>query len=503
MDISVLKKTEHIDPVNAANPQRFESSLTKMLKLACSVRVGVALLIILGAACMIGMLVMQQNVDGFANYFATLTPAQRLVYGRLGFFDIYHSWYFNALLAALSLNIILSTIDRAPKIWPYFSRPSVTVPTRWLRDQAGSTTLEIKGNKEEVAGKITAALKKSGYKKPVVAEKNGRTYVFAESGAWNRLMFVVVHIALLMIFIGGFMTSQLGHTGNLRLSPGESSDLMTDTAFQLDKVQEVTKKLPFEVTFTDIQQRLIRDDGSLSPANTIDWMTWFRIKDETGEHDGFVQMNRPFDYRGYRFFQASFVNVGRARNITLVATPVNGGEPQNVKIDRNGSAELSDGTKLIFKDFRANFTMGREDPNEDSSNYQNPAAILEVVPKEGVMQQATVFGPQVGDIPAAKKPINGYTFKMTAFEKVADSHVLALQRDPGSNVVYAGFALLSLTLAGVFAFSHKRIWASIGDGAGDSQEIILAGNTNRNPNGFQENLRRLERSIGDSMKEDN
>ena len=95
MDTSIIKNTELIAPVDGTKPQKIESLLSQLLKFACSVKVGVTLLVILGGACMIGMLVMQQNVDGFANYFAALTPAQRLVYGRLGFFDIYHSWYFN------------------------------------------------------------------------------------------------------------------------------------------------------------------------------------------------------------------------------------------------------------------------------------------------------------------------------------------------------------------------------------------------------------------------
>ena len=102
--------------VNKGNRQ---SILTQTLKLLCSVRFGVTLLILLGLACLIGMLVMQQNVDGFDRYFADLTPAQKLVYGKLGVFDIYHSWYFNALLALLSMNIILSSVDRFPKAWKF------------------------------------------------------------------------------------------------------------------------------------------------------------------------------------------------------------------------------------------------------------------------------------------------------------------------------------------------------------------------------------------------
>lgn len=480
-----------------------EGLLSRALRFACSVKLGVILLVCLGLACMAGMLVMQQNVEGFANYFSTLTPAQKMVYGNLGLFDVYHSRWFNTLLIALSLNIILSTIDRLPKVWRYYAKPSVTVPTRWLRDQAHSTSFAVAGETDAIVDKVTSSIKEQGYCSARVTEKNGQKFIFAESGKWNRLMFVPVHVGLLMIFSGGFMTAWLGNTGSLPLAPGQSSDLIYDTAYQLDQVQEVTKQLPFEVTFTDIQQKLIRDDGSLSPANTIDWMTWFKIKDETGEHDGFVQMNRPFDYRGYRFFQSSFTPMARARTITIAAAPANGGEPQTVTIPRNGSAVLADGTKLIFRDFRGNYSMHRQDPNEDAGSYENPAAILEVVPREGVMQQAAALTPDAPEVPGAKKFVNGYSFKMTAFEKVGESHVLSVQRDPGANVVYGGFALLTLTLVGTFAFSHRRLWAAIEMGPQGTHEVILAGNTNRNPNGFQEKFQSLETSIVDSMKESN
>ncbi|MGD9628359.1 MAG: cytochrome c biogenesis protein ResB [Pyrinomonadaceae bacterium] len=487
-----LEETEVLPASPAAMPTYKASSLINAgIRFVSSVRLGVGLLITLGAACVIGMLIMQQNVAGFANYFAALTPAQRLVYGRLGFFDIYHAWYFNALLCALSLNIILSTVDRLPRIWPYVSKPSFTVPVRWLREQRDSATMFTDRMVAEAASDLADSFKSQGLRRITIKEKNGRTFVYGEKGVWNRLAFVAVHIALLTIFLGGFLTAQLGQTGNLPLAPGQSSDLIFDTAFDLDKVTEVTKRLPFEVTFTDIQQKLIRDDGSLSPSNTIDWMTWFTIKDETGIHNGFVQMNRPFDYRGYRFFQASFTPVGRARSVSIVATPVSGGAGESVTIERGGTATLADGTKLVLRDFRANFRIGPEDPNEDTSRYENPAAILEVLPSGEVMQQATVFGPEVGNIPIANKPVGGYTFKMSAYEKVADSHVLSVQRDPGSSVVYVGFSLLFLTLVGVFSFSHKRLWAVIEDGGDGPTKIVIAGHSNRNPNGFGEYFERF------------
>jgi cytochrome c biogenesis protein len=197
-------------------------------------------------------------------------------------------------------------------------------------------------------------------------------------------------------------------------------------------------------------------------------------------------MNRPFDYRGYRFFQASFVSTGRARNITVVATPADGSTPQELKIDRNGAATLADGTLVRFSEFRGSFRIGPEDPNEDTSGYPNPAAVLQVVPPGGSLETAYAFGPQMANIPIAGKPVAGYTYRLTDFEKVSDRHILSVQRDPGSNVVYVGFVMLFVTLVAVFFFSHQRVWVVI-----DDRSVTTAGNANRNQNAFDDKFRRF------------
>ena len=63
----------------------------RMMDLLSSVRFGVVLLVLLAGACMIGMLIMQTNMEGFDKYYAALTPSQQLLYGSLGFFNIYHT----------------------------------------------------------------------------------------------------------------------------------------------------------------------------------------------------------------------------------------------------------------------------------------------------------------------------------------------------------------------------------------------------------------------------
>lgn len=488
--MSTIEQT--VPKIAAQNEARTgESLFTRFLKLVCSVRLGVTLLVLLAFACLVGMLVMQQNVEGFARYFAELTPAERLVYGKLGLFDIYHAWYFNALLCLVSLNIILASIDRFPRTWLFVSKPSMTVPVRWLQDQKHTAEIDIEGRCAEIAENAAAAMKRTGWRKITTAEKGGKTYILGESGVWNRFGAYAVHVGLLVIFAGGFMTAQLGTTGQMPVAPGQKTNILSETVVELDEAKEVTKRLPFEIYCTDIQQKLIKKDGSISAMNTIDWITTFTITDETGTHQASAQMNKPFDYRGYRFFQASFIPVGRARNITVTAKNVSRGEDQTVSIPRDGSAVLADGTVIKFSEFRGNFRIGDEDPNEDTSAYPNPAAVLQVTQPETPPQTAYAFGPQMANIPVADKPVAGYIFQLKDFEKVADQHVLSVQRDPGASVVYVGFLLLVVTLIAVFFFSHQRVWAVVEPQSDGMHKIVLGGNTNRSPGALDARFARL------------
>ena len=118
--VEETKTQVRVPKAHAAQAQ--PSVVTRALNLLSSVRFGVTLLVMLAVASMIGMLIVQQNVEGFDKYFANLTPAQKFLYGKLGFFDIYHSWYFDLILLVLSLNIVLASIDRFPSAWTYIKK---------------------------------------------------------------------------------------------------------------------------------------------------------------------------------------------------------------------------------------------------------------------------------------------------------------------------------------------------------------------------------------------
>ncbi|HEX8634336.1 MAG TPA: cytochrome c biogenesis protein ResB, partial [Pyrinomonadaceae bacterium] len=248
---------------------------------------------------------------------------------------------------------------------------------------------------------------------------------------------------------------------------------------------------------TDIRQELIRKDGPITADNTIDWLTEIKIKDETGEHKALVHMNRPYDYRGYRFFQASFMNVGHARHITLRLTPEAGGAPQEVTVARDGSTQLADGTKIDFVDFQPDFQMQGSQAGTQSGDYNNPAAILNVFSPKGERSRAFAFAQELPSGAPVGAAVAGYKFRLVDFEKVPEAHMLSVQRDPGTTIFYVGSGMLFVALSAVFFFSHQRVWAIVEETGAEAKtfQVVLGGNTNRNVVALEDKFKKLLQAI--------
>jgi cytochrome c biogenesis protein len=471
------------------------------LNLLSSVPFGIVLLVLLIIACMIGMLIQQQDLETFSTYYAELTPAEKAVYGNLGFFNIYHVAYFNLLLLLLSLNIILASIDHFPSAWSFVRRKKLTASPTFATAQKFKEKVELPQlGRQQLAERAVAAARKMRFKARVT-ETEGRTTVFAERGVWNRLGAYAVHVGLLTIFFGYFLTGR-GHTGSMNAVPGESSDSMLKNEFRVDNasmehaIGTRQLKLPFTVECLDFEQKLIDKKGSLDQTNTLDWITHVRIVDpEIGKNtEAIVHLNSPLDYRGYRFFQQSYVPPYNARVIKLRVTPLNGGQSQELAIRRDGDAKLADGTRLRYIEFNPSFTVGSDQQVQMSSanEYENPAAHLAYVTPDGkqgdVWAFDETFANRVANAPFMKKFMdNGaYQFVLTDFEKAPTASVLSVQYDPGARVVYAGFTILCMTLIAVFFFSHQRLWIVVEDG-----NVYLGGDANRNRLGFEDRAKKV------------
>ncbi len=492
----------------------------RALDFLSSVRFGVVLLCVLVVLSMVGMLIIQQNVQGFDTYFASLTPAEKLVFGSLGLFDIYHSWYFNMLLLVLSLNIILASIDRFPIMWEqYFSKPKLTSTKGWLLDlkehsrftafdsdpaQAAKAVKEIfqaHGLKVAVTQRqsVSYAMDEAGNKNFDQVNRTSDIHVFGERGRINRLGAYIVHVALLTLFLGHFVALVTGFDADVRMIPGDATDKIQMIQFDLDKKEKYDVQLPFTMTCTDIQQKLIDPNGSIDVTNTLDWRTQLKVDDpEFGTTIADISMNKPFAYRGYRFFQAQTIPVGNARTIKLELTPQSGGEPISLQIPRMGSADLPDGTVVEYDQFLPDFAFNAEgNPDTRSGEYNRPTAVLNVTPPGGQRTRVFAFAPGAADNIPVGAPKLGYKWRLVEFEKSPFAHVLSIKYDPYSGAFIAwyfgGFGLIG-ALVFVFFLSHRRVWALVRRTEDGATEVIVGGETNRNYVGFEEKFKKI---VGD------
>ena len=501
-----------------------KSILDKILALLSSVRFGVTMLAIVLILAMIGMLIMQQSVDGFEKYYQRLTPAQRSVYGFLQFFDIYHAWYFGLLLAITGLNIILASIDRFPTAWQYVVKPKLNASQNFVKAQMFTAEAHLSEAPDVMAEQVRLAWRKLGFR-PRVNEENGRITVFGHRNVWNRLGAYSVHVALLTIFTGGILTSKLGVGGMMEIRPGMSSDRINTVDMQLDKPVTGQASLPFTVECIDLQQDLIRPEGGLEASNTIDWKSYVNITDKaTGRKDNnvLVHLNFPYDYNGssnpftsYRLFQSQFIAFGYARAITLSFEPAQGGEPlPPVVIPRNGAVDVPGIGRVAYKKFFPDFDPAAGD--SVSGEYNNPVAQLEIIAADGSKRAALALNPRYAEEvlgsgtkdaeaeAALQKTlfVNGHKIVLKTFEKAALGHTLAVQYDPGRLPFYYGSTLLILSLFGVFFFSHQRVWAVI-EPEGSGSKVGFGGNVNRNRNAFEGRFNLLVQSVTGERRQNN
>jgi ResB protein required for cytochrome c biosynthesis len=487
------------------NVSSIGSLIDYFLRLLSSVRFGLIMLGTLLTCCMIGMLIMQINVEGFQKYYNALSPAKRIAFGRLGFFDIYHSWYFSLLLAITGLNIILASIDRFPTAWQYIKKPKLLASPKFIRAQMFAAEMGYSGESGRLAEEIKGKWRCARFRVRV-SEGEGRTTIFAQRYVWNRLGAYAVHVALLTIFTGGFLTNRYGAGGSMEIEPERVSDRFANLQYTLDGPRASMMTLPFKIECLDLQQTLIRPEGGLDAQNTIDWLSFIRIDDNGRKKDLLVHLNNVGNYRGYRFFQSQFSPVASARQVVVSFEPIAGGEAVTAKIRRNEIVDVPGIGSVRFVAFYPDFDIADSGFTPiQSGEYSKPFAQLEILTPNGERRAALALGPQAAaffdlgksgqgakDDVERELSINGRRILLKDFEKVSRAHTLTIQYDPGRTPVYIGFVLLLIALCGVFFFSHQRVWAVIEpSGSHTEGKLYIGGNVNRNRQAYEDTFNRM------------
>jgi cytochrome c biogenesis protein len=325
---------------------------------------------------------------------------------------------------------------------------------------------------------IQSALKKWFKKSLKRTETQSAITLYSEKGRLSRLGVPITHLSILIILVGGLLGSFYGFKGFVNILEGET----VNQIYFRERTGEIPKRLPFSVRCDNFEITYYDLPGS--EKHVKEYLSLLTILENGKEvFRKSVEVNHPLHYKGLAFYQSTY---GAIHDVTL-------GVQWKNKKEKDFLKTLEGETVSI--------------PNSDAQ-----LQLLRYVPQihnfgEGVQlalfrpnQQPRVFW--VLKDSQKNEPKNHDDFILT-FEGVSSNEYTGLQvtKDPGVWIVWIGCALMIVGLIVSFFFSHQRVWIRIPKAS--SQEVILAGSTNKNKVGFEktfgslvEGVKKYPKSLG-------
>lgn len=433
------------------------SFVEKVWDFFCSLKLTLFLLISLALTSIIGTILPQGKLP--PEYVAQISPAKLQFYSKLGLFDMYHSWWFVTILYIFSLNLISCSIKRLPHVFKFVSEPNLVLAESTRNSFSLRKEATFPGSIEKVKERLIEFLG-AEFSRPVVTEQNGEYHLFAQKTAWCRLGVYVVHLSILVIFVGAIIGSLAGYKGYVNIVEGTKINAFEGRDGQSIPLgfEVVCEKFSVDFYKTGAPKEFrsiltVMENGQPVPGLT-------KVK---------VIVNDPMTYKGITFYQSSYGQASEGSEHYFTATPRAGGAPEKIVARAGVGVTLKDGTRFRLLE-------ATEEVAQFAPGFSGPAARIEVTLKGGAPQTFISFknfpemNAERGD--AITFGYDGTNAKMYTGLQVA--------KDPGVWVVWLGCTLMLIGLYIAFFMSHRRIWIVISKG-----HARMYGNSSKNQAAFE------------------
>ncbi|WP_245916358.1 cytochrome c biogenesis protein ResB [Candidatus Pandoraea novymonadis] len=326
-------------------------------------RFAISLLMVLAIVSSIGTIIKQN--EPYTNYVNKFGPFWAENFRVLGLFSVYSSGWFLAILGFLMISTVLCVFRNAPKIIADIRNWRDDICEGSLRSFDFQAEFISFVPRSEILTRVRKYIERRGYRS-LVRERDGATFLAAKIGTVNKIGYLFIHIAIVIIFFGGVLDSDLliraqiflfdktliqdnqvipEISKNHRLSSenptfrghafipegGHSS-----TAILNFHDGALIQELPFSIELKKFHvdyystgvPKLFSSDIVL--ANSLDGKSLHAT----------IKVNEPFHYKGVTIYQSSFEDGGS--KLRLIGYPMTG--PKHTSFDVLG--EVGDTIKL-------------------------------------------------------------------------------------------------------------------------------------------------------------
>ena len=340
--------------------------LAEAVELVSSMRFAISLLSIIAIASVIGT-VLKQN-EPMPNYVNQFGPFWFEVFGKLGLYSVYASWWFLLILVTLIISTGLCVVRNAPKMMRDMRSWREHVREESLRNFHHKAEWLAPLQRADLAAQSAERLRHAGYATKLV-EKEGGILVAAKKGAGNKFGYIFAHSAIIVILLGGMLDSELpvriqqwflGKTpftgagviaqipaqhrlsvanpsfrGNTAIAEGQTSN----TAILTQPNGVLVQELPFSIEL----KKFIIEFYSTGMPKLFASEVVVRDLENGKTFPASIKVNQPLIYKGIAVYQSSFDDGGS--KLKLTGHPMAGASADTFQLagEVNGSTELKAG----------------------------------------------------------------------------------------------------------------------------------------------------------------
>jgi cytochrome c biogenesis protein len=421
----------------------------------CSLKLSITTLILLATTSILGTVIEQGSTpEAMAQKHGWSLGLMQFLDRFLDAFNMYHSWWFIGLLGLFAVNLICCSIKRLPRVWYTVQNPVLTPDDNLLRSCSNREEFVVKGEEAALREKVNAFLT-SRFTTATVNEKDGKTYFYAEKGAWSRFGVYITHASILIIFIGALMGSFWGYKGYVSIPEGGE----TDRVYRRD--QQAEAPLGFAVrceSFSVSYYEGTRRPREFKSVLTVSENGQVVIKDRK------VIVNEPLTYKGITFYQSSYNPIGDP-SFAIQARERASGRVVDLNIPFGAQRPLPGGGAVRVENYGDNGMIVR----------------LGVTGSDGQRRVVDIYDPSANI--SDERRGGEYVFTLTGFNQRYATG-LQVAKDPGVEVVWLGCFLMVIGTMVAFFMSHRRIWVVLSPG-NQGMNLLIAGNANRNQPAFE------------------
>ncbi len=447
-----------------------------------SVKLAIFILMALALLSIVGTIVEQgadpaQNIKLLGKLFGeSVAPTVYNVFAKMGFMDMYGSWWYVGLLVLFSINLVVCSIDRFPKTWKVINKPLRPLGENAIKTLPVKKELTFKTDINRARDEFANALRSLRYK-ILEANEDGSVQLYTQKGKYARLAVYVVHLSIILIFLGALVGIQYGFKGYLNLPEGQTSSRA---------YKSPTEPIPLDFTIKCNWYETLYYEGGDTPKEFSSELVI--LEDGKEVLKKVIEVNDPLIYKGITFYQSNYGYMKEAEGyFSLTVTP-DGGQEKKLWLRLGDTFEIP-GTGVTGTIIDFSPALSRDPYSGELTTYAemmvNPAVAIEfnVPGKDKFKGWILKRYPETGQFPDGSEII---------FDDYWGVEYTGLQvaKDPGIWLIYLASITMSFGLYICFFISHKKIWVHI---VSDKKSVSVAvgGSTNRNRLAFEKEIERL------------